>query len=607
MGVTSKQIQKYSIEELLNSEAIVHNSISHNDQFILYSSDKSGVYNAYSIGMDSGESRQLTNSTDNAIFAISYFPNDQRFLYLSDEGGNEILHIYVCDKDGNVTDLTPTKGERAEFYGWSKDEKSFFYGSNKRNPKYMDVYEMEISTYNSKRLFDNNDGYSFGTISSDKKLIALNKVVNANNSNMYVYNCDTKEVTCLSNHHEEAQYLPQTFESDTNELYYLTNEDSEFLQLKRIRIDEPNKNECIASEGWDITNAYFSNNDKFLVYSLNKDALTVVKVIDTVTQKEVLIPNMPDGQISSIQVSRSEKMISFLLNSSTSPNNLYVFNLESKKLKKLTHTLSPMIDERNLAKAEVVRYRSFDDLEIPAIYYQPHVKEGEKVPALVWVHGGPGGQSRVDYNPLFQYLVNHGYAVIAVNNRGSSGYGKTFFKAADLKHGEVDLADCIEAKTFLKSLNYIDDSKIGIMGGSYGGYMVLAALAFKSEEFKVGVDIFGVSNWERTLKSIPSWWESFRDALYKKLGNPYTQIDYIRSISPLFHADNIKKPLIVLQGANDPRVLQVESDEIVDSLKKNKVPVEYIVFPDEGHGFTKKQNRITGFKAILSFLDRYLN
>ncbi|MBP1940392.1 alpha/beta hydrolase family protein [Cytobacillus luteolus] len=151
-----------------------------------------------------------------------------------------------------------------------------------------------------------------------------------------------------------------------------------------------------------------------------------------------------------------------------------------------------------------------------------------------------------------------------------------------------------------------DPDKIGIIGGSYGGNMVLATLAFRQEEFKVGVDIFGVTNWERTLKNIPSWWESMRDALYQKLGNPYEQVEYIRSISPLFHGDKINKPVIVLQGANDPRVLQVESDEMVDELRKNKVPTEYIVFTDEGHGFSKKENRITGYRAILEFLDKYL-
>ena len=177
----------------------------------------------------------------------------------------------------------------------------------------------------------------------------------------------------------------------------------------------------------------------------------------------------------------------------------------------------------------------------------------------------------------------------------------------DRNHGDKDLKDCIAGKKWLQEQEYIDPDKIGIIGGSYGGYMTMAGMAFAPDEFKVGVDIFGVTNWLRTLKSIPPYWESFRKALYDELGDPFTE-DSVRlyQISPLFHAGQIKNPVMVLQGANDPRVLQVESDEIVDVIRKNNVPVEYVVFPDEGHGFVKKENEINGYGKILIFLDKHL-
>jgi dipeptidyl aminopeptidase/acylaminoacyl peptidase len=204
-------------------------------------------------------------------------------------------------------------------------------------------------------------------------------------------------------------------------------------------------------------------------------------------------------------------------------------------------------------------------------------------------------------------MVNHGYVVLGVNNRGSSGYGKSFFRMDNQAHGDVDLKDCVYGKQYLQSLDYVDTSKIGIAGGSYGGYMTMAALAFTPEEFDVGVNIFGVTNWLRTLKSIPPWWGSFREALYAEMGDPNTD-DSIRlyNISPVFHADKVTKPLIVLQGANDPRVLQVESDDIVAAVKANGVLVEYVVFEDEGHGFVKKENEIEGYGRVLKFLDEYL-
>ncbi|MEJ2596657.1 MAG: prolyl oligopeptidase family serine peptidase, partial [bacterium] len=186
-------------------------------------------------------------------------------------------------------------------------------------------------------------------------------------------------------------------------------------------------------------------------------------------------------------------------------------------------------------------------------------------------------------------------------------YGKTFYTMDDQNHGEGDLGDCIAGQEFLTSTGVVDTNRIGIIGGSYGGYMVMAALAFAPEEFAVGVNIFGVTNWLRTLKSIPPYWESFRQALYAEMGDP-TTADSVRlyNISPLFHASNVTKPLMVLQGANDPRVLQVESDEIVAAVKANGVPVEYVLFPDEGHGFVKKENEIRGYGQIREFLDEYL-
>jgi dipeptidyl aminopeptidase/acylaminoacyl peptidase len=207
---------------------------------------------------------------------------------------------------------------------------------------------------------------------------------------------------------------------------------------------------------------------------------------------------------------------------------------------------------------------------------------------------------------MVQHLVNHGYAVLGANNRGSSGYGKTFFHMDDKKHGDVDLKDIVWGRKYLETLDWVDKDNIAIMGGSYGGYMVAAALAFEPEAFDAGINIFGVTNWVRTLTSIPPWWEAFKEALYDEMGDPATDGDRHRAISPLFHADKIRKPLLVVQGANDPRVLQVESDELVAAVRKNGVPVEYLLFPDEGHGFLKRENRINASEAYVKFLNKHL-
>jgi dipeptidyl aminopeptidase/acylaminoacyl peptidase len=351
----------------------------------------------------------------------------------------------------------------------------------------------------------------------------------------------------------------------------------------------------------------YSKDETYRVIGINEDGKNTIMVNNLKTNQAVTLPEIPDGNVLGVNFSDDEKQMRLTVGTSVAPSNIYVYNFESKELKKLTETLNPEINPSDLVAAEVVRYPSFDNLEIPAIYYKPkEATANNKVPALVWVHGGPGGQSRVGYFALIQYLANHGYAVLAVNNRGSSGYGKTFYRADDKNHGEKDLQDCIYGKKWLQQQNYIDAEKIGIIGGSYGGYMTMAAMAFAPDEFNVGVNIFGVTNWLRTLKSIPPFWESFRKALYEEIGDPFSDSVRLHKISPLFHASNIKHPVMVLQGANDPRVLQVESDEIVEAIKANNVPVEYVVFPDEGHGFVKKENEINGYGQILDFLNTYL-
>ncbi len=275
--------------------------------------------------------------------------------------------------------------------------------------------------------------------------------------------------------------------------------------------------------------------------------------------------------------------------------------------RQLTDAMNPRIDPSALVDARVIRYPSFDGLEIPSVLYRPHGASPQTpVPALVWVHGGPGGQSRVRYSATIQFLVNQGYAILMANNRGSSGYGKTFYQMDDRRHGEVDLDDIVEGKRYLAGLDWVDGDRIGIIGGSYGGYMVAAALAFRPDVFDAGINIFGVTNWVRTLQSIPPWWESFREALYDEMGDPATDAERHRRISPLFHAENITRPLLVVQGANDPRVLQVESDELVAAVRANGVPVEYVLFDDEGHGFLKKENQIAAARAYAEFLAEHM-
>ena len=600
--------KQYTIEQFMNTVRMGGSSFSADEKSILFHTNKSGIFNVYSVAVTGGEAAQLTNSTKESTFAVSYFPNDARILYTYDRGGNENSHLYLRELNGTERDLTPGEKVKANFVEWSFDRKSFFFTTNERDPRFFDVYEMPVDTFKPTMIFKNQMGWDVAAISPDKKFIAFNNSgVSQADSNVVLYNTVTKEVDIITLHFdEEMSNSAQTFDSASKYLYYLTDDGSQFRYVARYDIKN-RETKVIEKAPWDVSYTSFSRNGKYRVSAINEDGRTRIKIYEQATGKLVDLPKLPNADITGVNISPSEKLMAFYLNGDRSPSNLYIYNFATKKATKLTESLNPEINPADLVDSQVIRYKSFDGVEIPSILYKPkNASAQNKAPALLLIHGGPGGQTRVGYNPLTQYLVNHGYVILGVNNRGSSGYGKTFFAADDGKHGREPLWDCVEAKKYLASLGYVDEKKIGIMGGSYGGYMVLAALAFKPEEFAVGVDLFGVSNWVRTLQSIPPYWESFRKSLYKEIGDPNTQLETLRAVSPLFHADKIVKPLIVLQGANDPRVIKPESDEIVDNIKKRNGVVEYVLFDNEGHGFTKKANEIRAYKAILDFVDRYL-
>ncbi|MDC3215630.1 prolyl oligopeptidase family serine peptidase [Flavobacteriaceae bacterium] len=598
-------VTKYDIEEFFNNVAISGGYFSSSEEKLIYSSNQSGIYNIYEVNINDGEVGQLTSSEKESFFIRSYVPDSDSFIYSADKGGNEISHLYLQDRDGKILDLTPGENEKSSFYKWSKDNSTLYYLSNKRDSKYFDLYKMEVGEWKSNLIYENNNNMSVSSISDNEEFLLLSNSITTSENEFYLLEIASGNLKEISN--APGSYSSAGFSNDNKSFYYITDVNKEFAYLMQYEIASGEAS-VLFETNWDVMYSYLSKSEKYRVIGINKDGKNTLKVYNEMENREIEFPSFEDGNIIGLEFSETENKMRLSVGSSKMPNNLYVYDLNDKSLVKLTNSLNPNIDSTNLVNAKVVRYKSFDGLEIPALFYAPlQATKNNKVPALVWVHGGPGGQSRMNFNPLIQYLNNQGYAILAVNNRGSSGYGKTFYKLDDKNHGENDLKDCIWGKKWLQDLDYIDSGKIGIIGGSYGGYMTMAAMTFTPDEFKVGVNIFGVTNWIRTLKSIPSYWEASRKALYDELGDPYSS-DSIRlkKISPLFHASSVKNPVMVLQGANDPRVLQVESDEIVDALQKNEIPVEYVVFEDEGHGFRKKENQLEGYRKIKNFLDLYL-
>ena len=575
---------------------------------LLISSDKTGVLNAYVLPVTGGAPQALTTSTGSATLATSWFPKDDRVLFTADQGGNELNHLFVRGLDGKVTDLTPGEKLKAEFAGWNAAGTTFYVSTNERDPKAFDLYAYDAKTYARALIFTNTAGLALAELSDDGRWLALVKQHSSANSDLLLADLSqpAAEPKLITPHQGAVAFGAFEFTPDDKALVYSTDEPGEFTEAWRYDLASGAKTRLVADK-WDVANLKFSTTGRYRADYINADGSTVLKVNDLKGGGLLKLSGLPAGDLNGVRFSGDDKALAVTLASDTSPSDIFVADVATGKARRLTTALNPQVSEKDLVEASVARFKSYDGLEIPGILYRPKgASAATPAHAIVWVHGGPGGQSRRGYSSDIQNLVNKGYAVYAINNRGSSGYGKTFFHLDDRRHGEADLKDVTAAARWLKSLDWVADDKVAIVGGSYGGYMVAAALAFEPEAFDVGIDIFGVTNWLRTLEQIPPWWGSERDSLYDELGDPKTDAERLRRISPLFHAKNIKRPLLVVQGKNDPRVLQVESDELVAAVKANGVPVEYIVFPDEGHGFQRRENRITASDAYVKFLNAHL-
>ncbi|MBD3834059.1 S9 family peptidase [Brevundimonas bullata] len=573
---------------------------------VLISSDQTGVFNAYALPVAGGAPVPLTASTTNATFAQSYFPDGRRILVAADQGGNELTHIYVRETDGTLRDLTPGDKVKAGFVGFSDDGQTFWLTSNERDASAFDVYAYDATTYERKLVFQ-NPGLNVTAVSGDGRLVALIKSHTSANSDIYLADLQAGgEPYLISEHTGDVAYDVSGFGPNGATLIYTSNQDGEFAQAYAYDIANKAHNRTTQAD-WDVMYVSFSPNGRYRVTAVNADASTELTIEDAQTRAPVRLTGLPQGDITGVRFDPGADLAAFTVVSDTSPADVFIADLSTGQARRLTSALNPAIKEGDLVEATIVRYPGEGGVMVPAVLYRPKgASAAHPAPAVVLVHGGPGGQTRRGYSAMVQHLVNHGYAVLGANNRGSSGYGKTFFHMDDKRHGEADLRDIVAGGDWLRAQDWVADDQVAVMGGSYGGYITAAALAFHPDKFEAGIDIFGVTNWVRTLESIPAWWGAQRVALFDEMGDPATDAVRHRAISPLFHAEKIQRPLLVIQGANDPRVLQVESDELVEKVRANNVPVEYVVFPDEGHGFQRRANRIKAQESYLAFLNRYV-
>lgn len=608
-GTQAKEesVKQYPIEAFFSTISFRGGFFSHDETKLLVSSDETGIFNAYWIDIETGKRTPVTSSTAESVYASACFPNDDRIIYSSDKGGNRLFHLFVLQTDGKTVELTKGGASREEFYGWAQDGKSFFTVNTSRSPRCLDLCVRDIETLKPKLVFENNGDYMVSTISPDGCWLALHKTKTTLDTDIYILDLKKGgEPVLISAHEGEANFADSVFSRDSRYLYYTTDAGKDFACLKRCELETGTHEEVFSTSG-NVDFVNFSPKNSYRVIGVEKDARVGIEVTKTATGEVIDLPNLPTGHVESVTFSPSEELMSITLSNDLLPNTIFLYNFGTGMLKQLTSALNPEIDPDDLVTSEAVRFKARDGLEIQGFLYKPKgAGASNKVPALLFAHDGPVGLSRPIYSAELQFLINHGYAIFAINQRGSLGYGRKFREADDRRWGREPLSDYLDAKSYLEKLDWVDPDRIGIMGLSIGGYFVLAGLTLHPDEFAVGVDLFGICNMIRTLENLPRFLAARREAYYVEFGDPLLDDDELRRISPVFHAEKIKKPLIILHGMNDPFVAKQDVDSIVAAIRARGGIVEYIVFEDVGFNFARAQNRFKAYNAILAFLDKHL-
>jgi len=601
-----RSVQQYSSAQFMSTARTSGMTFSADEERVLFTSDASGILNAYEVSIGTRRRTQLTHSLTENIQSVSYFPNDNRILINRDSGNLENSVLCVWAPDGKEVVLTPGEEVQAFFHRWSDDCSSFYVSTNERDQHRFDLYRFDSHTFERKMIYRATEGFYFSGMSPDERQVLFLKSKSKTDADIFLYDINNAEMKCLTPHEGDVLNCAPVFDRDAKAIYYVTNKDSDFRYLQRLDVAS-GETECVERAEGDVLWTLFSSDYRRRITFANDSSTTLrtMNIHDLETGSVCKLPGFTQQSINSALFSRSGRRLAFYASGDRSPADLYVYDFDTELITRLTESLNPEVNSGHLVESEVVSFHSFDGLEIPCLLWRPHgVSEFNKAPALVWVHGGPGGRMAKGYKGRIQYLINHGYVVLGLNYRGSSGFGKKFFSADHQKHGREPLWDCVAAKEFLARLGYVDASRIAIIGGSFGGYMALAALAFHPEEFAAGVNICGISNLVSLARTLPKYWDVKR--FYEKLGDPMDDEELLRAISPFFHAGKIRKPLLMLQGATDPRCPREQSDEMVAAIRRSGGTVEYLVYEDESHGFRKRKNAIHAYGAILNFLDSHL-
>lgn len=592
-------MSQFPFERYLNIRSAYSGSLRHDGRRLAFLTDITGTAQLWAVDQPFGWPEQLTFYDDRLMFA-AYSPTGHEIAFGKDVGGNEEQLIFLISDVGGLSERLSPQDAKHLWGSWSHDGRKLAWSHNARNGRDFDVYIFDLDT-RAERLVLQSAGYNYvaGWMPDDSQLIVGRFDTNVEN-NLWLLDCDTGERTLLTPHADAALYLSPRPLPDGSGIFMLSNQERDFINLARYDF-ATDELRFIDDHSWNREELELSEVGRWLVLLTNEEGYSVVEVRDLQTGHRYQIDSLPRGVATDVRFAGDSPHFTLTVTAPDDSTDVWSVDARTGEIARWTRSSMAGIPRESLGEPGLIHYKSFDGLEIPAFYYQP-AADGPH-PVVIDIHGGPEGQRRPNFSAVTQYLVSRGFAVFAPNVRGSSGYGKRYLALDDVRKRMDSVADIRAGYEWLVDRGNAHPDKIALYGGSYGGFMVLSALVTYLDLWAAGVDIVGIADFVTFLENTSDYRRHLRESEYGSLEHDR---EFLRRISPLTHIDNINAPLMVIHGANDPRVPVSEAEQIIEAVRAKGLPVEALIYEDEGHGLAKLQNRLDAYPKMAEFLKQHV-
>jgi dipeptidyl aminopeptidase/acylaminoacyl peptidase len=571
--------------------------------------------------VEGGWPTQLT-FTNESVRGVHYSPRKHELIFSMDTGGNERTQLYRLYGIGGGTDHGIGEGWTTEdltrnpkaihtFGGWSHDGERIAFSGNREDSSRFDVFVQKIGDQEARLLQKGPGGYyTPAGWSPDDKLVLVVRMESNYNQDLYLIEVETGKARHLTPHEGDAQYHSPSWSSDGKAIYCAsTHGGRDRLGLAEIDVAS-GKLKYVESPANEVELVHASHKGHWLLWAENFEGKSVLHRRDLKSGTTKTVEGLPLGVVSSLELAQDDSNLALTFDGPRHNLDVWIRPLGDPKVaginpspKQVTRSSTAGLPFSEFVEPELIHYKTFDDRKIPAWFYRPKLQSNRPPPVIVYPHGGPESQTRPNFSAFFQYFAQHGYAVLAPNVRGSSGYGVAYMNMDNTTKRMDSVKDLAYAAYWLRDEKQGDPKRLAVYGGSYGGFMVLAQVTNYPDVWAAGIDVVGIANFVTFMEKTGAYRRAHRE---KEYGNLRDHREFLEQISPINHVDKIKCPMMVIHGANDPRVPVGEAEQIVAALKKRSIPVEYLRYEDEGHGLAKLKNRLDAYPKMVEFLDKYL-